>query len=151
MVWIQCCYCVVLGLYLNMFFPLLSTTKSTFKGPIFFFSTKCSVFLLKQFLSEEHSKEQLEAAFCLSTLIWNNIMTADRWSEHGLSFYHGTSEVFLNKFNTSKMMLDTGKRGKREDFIEFDKSQSTTSCSTLQTAAPVGCPHVYSVQRLSLT
>lgn len=135
-----------------MFFPLLFTTKSTFKGPIIFFPTKCSLFLLKQLLSEEHSKELLEAAICLSTLIWNNIMTADRWSEHGLSFHHGTSEVFLNKFDTSKLMLDTGKRGKREDFIEFDKSQSATtgllSCSTSQTAAPEGCSHVCNVQRL---
>lgn len=136
-----------------IFFPLLFTIKSTFKGPIFFFSTKCSVFLLKQLLSKEHSKELLEAACCLSTLIWNNIMTTDRWSEHGLSFHHGTSEIFFNKFNTSKLMLDTGKMGKREDFIEFDKSQCAmtglVSHSTSQTVAPVGCSYVCSVQHLS--
>lgn len=59
-------------------FPPFVYHKVNFQRPNLFFFTKCSVFLLKQFLSEEHSKEQLEAAFCLSTLIWNNIMTADR-------------------------------------------------------------------------
>lgn len=50
-------------------------------------------------------------------------------------------------------MLDTEKRGKREAFIEIDKSQSAMtgllSRSTSQTAAPVGCSHVCSVQRPS--
>lgn len=131
------------GILPQYIFPPFVYHKVNFQRPNHFFSHKMLCISFMQLLSKEHSKELLEAAFCLSTLIWNNIMTADRWSEHGLSFHRGTSEVFLNKFNTSKLRLDTGKRGNHEDFIEFDKSQSAMtgllSRSTSQTAAPVGC------------
>ena len=68
---------------------------------------------------------------------WNNIIAADRWRERGLSFHHDPSDIFFNKFNTSKLMLDTGTRGKGEHFIKFDKCQSRwlLSHSSWKTAA----------------